>query len=210
VQGRPLRRALVGTLLGSLAALALAACGTGPRQDEKEPKGRFPVDVVTASFPTTQKLAKTSELVIGVRNAGSKTIPNLAVTVRGFDKRRDDPRLADPGRPVFVLNGQRRKVAGLPEATEGGPLGCGTAQGETWACGPLKPGATRTFRWSVTAVQAGPFKITWELAAGLNGKARAVGTQGPASGLFAGTISKKPPQTRVSDKNGKSLVSGTR
>jgi hypothetical protein len=210
VQGRPLRHALAGTLLASLVAMTLAACGSGPRQDVKEPRGKFPVEVVTASFPITQKLAKTSELVIAVRNAGSKAIPNLAVTVKGFDRRKNDSRLADPTRPVFVLNGQRVKVGGVPEATEGGPRGCGTAEGDTWACGPLKPGRTRTFRWSVTAVQSGPFKLTWRLAAGLYGKARAVGAQGrPVAGLFSGTISKRPPQTRVSD-NGKSIVNGTR
>jgi hypothetical protein len=210
VQGWPLRHALFGTLLASLAVLVLAACGTGPRQDAKEPRSKFPVEVVTARFPTSQKLAKSSELVIAVRNAGSKTLPNPSVTVHGFDKRRNDTRLADPNRPVFVLNGERVKIAGVPEATEGGPRGCATAQGETWACGPLKPGATRTFRWSVTAVQAGPFKITWRVAAGLYGKAKAVSSGGsPLAGLFAGTISKKPPQARVSD-NGRSIVSGTR
>ena len=219
MQGSPLRHALFGTLLGGFAALALTACGSGPRQDVKEPRGNFPVDVVTASFPTSQKLAKASVLVIGVRNAGSKTIPDLAVTVGGFDKRLTDPRLADPNRPVFVLNGQREKIGNAPEATEGGPRGCETSAGgtpdapaphSTWACGPLKPGATRTFRWSVTAVEPGPFKITWSLAGGLNGKAKAVGAGGqPVSGAFSGKISNRPPQQRVSD-NGKSIVSGTR
>ncbi|MFN2616046.1 MAG: hypothetical protein ABR581_02855 [Thermoleophilaceae bacterium] len=209
-QGQPLRHALVGTLLVAPAALALAACGTGPRQDEKEPRGKFPVEVTAASFPTTQKLAKTSKLVIKVRNAGSKTIPNLALTVRGFDQRRNDPRLADPTRPVFVLNGRTVEVASLPEATEGGPLGCGTAQSDTWACGPLKAGRTKRYSWSVTAVQPGPFKVSWRIAAGLNGKALAVGAQGgPVSGSFAGRISKRPPKTRVSD-NGRTIINGTR
>jgi hypothetical protein len=219
VQGRPLRHALFGMALIWLAVLVLAACGTGPRQDVKEPSGRFPVDVVTATFPGKQKLAKRSDLVIAVRNAGSKTIPNLAVTVGGFERRRNDPRLADPNRPVFVLNGEREKIGNVPEATEGGPRGCGTTQGgtpdapaptSTWACGPLKPGATRTFRWSVTAVAAGPFKISWRLAAGLYGKAKAVGAAGqPVAGGFSGRISNRPPQARVSD-NGHSIVSGTR
>jgi hypothetical protein len=219
VQGRPLRHALFGTVLASLAVLVLAACGTGPRQDAKEPSGRFPIDVTSATFPTSQKLAKTTKLVIAIRNAGSKTLPNPSVTVSGLDKRRDDPRLADPIRPVFALNGQPEKVADLPEATEGGPKGCLTRSGGTpdapamssvWACGPLKPGRTRTFRWSLTAVQAGAFKISWRVSAGLYGKAKAVSAGGsPLSGQFVGTISNKPPQTRVSD-NGRSIVNGTR
>ena len=44
----------------------------------------------------------------------------------------------------------------------------------TWACGPLEPGDERTLRWTVTAVVTGPFKINYRVAAGLNGKAKAV------------------------------------
>jgi len=39
----------------------------------------------------------------------------------------------------------------------------------TWACGHLKPGAIRTFKWGVTAVQAGPYKLSYRVAAGLDG-----------------------------------------
>ena len=65
-----------------LAAIALAGCGNGPRQDANEPKGNFPVEVISASFPSAQRLATTSNLEIVVRNPGPKKIPNVSVTVK--------------------------------------------------------------------------------------------------------------------------------
>jgi len=195
----------------TLCLLAVAGCGGGERQDENEPEGNFPVEVVRAAFPDQQKLAKSSDMVVTVRNAGRKTIPDIAVTVNGFDKRKMDPDLADPSRPVFALNGVQVEIAGFPEAKDASPRGCDTAYVNTWACGPLKPGRQRTFRWSVTAVQAGDFKIDWRVAAGLDGKAKAVAAGGgPAPrGQFSGTVSDEAPDVRVAD-DGKTIVSGTR
>src|SRR5215217_7471100 len=191
--------------------LAVAGCGGGERQDENEASGDFPVEVVKASFPGSQKLAKSSDLVVTVRNAGEKTIPNIGLTVKGFDERKDNPDLADADRPVFAINGVQVKIAGFPEAKDASPRGCDTAFVNTWACGPLKPNEQRTFRWSVTAVQAGPYKVDWRVAAGLDGKAKAVAPSGgPAPrGSFAGTISDAAPKVRVAD-DGKTIVSGTR
>jgi hypothetical protein len=191
--------------------LAVAGCGGGERQDENEPEGNFPVEVVRASFPDHQKLAKSSNLVVTVRNAGDDTIPNVAVTVNGFDKRKRDPDLADPSRPVFAVNGVQVQIAGFPEAKDAAPRGCDTAYVNTWACGPLKPGQQRTFKWTVTAVQAGDYKIDWRVAAGLDGKAEAVAAGGgPAPrGEFSGTISDEAPDVRVAD-DGHTIVSGTR
>jgi hypothetical protein len=197
--------------VATLCLLAVAGCGGGERQDENEPEGDFPVEVVRATFPEQQKLAKSSNMIMTVRNAGEETIPNIAVTVNGFDKRKIDPELADPSRPVFALNGVQVEIAGFPEAKEASPRGCDTAYVNTWACGPLRPDEQRTFRWSVTAVQAGDFKIDWEVAAGLDGKAKAVAAGGgPAPrGQFSGTISDEAPDVRVAD-DGKTIVSGTR
>jgi hypothetical protein len=191
--------------------MAVAGCGGAERQDEDEPEGDFAVEVVRASFPEDQKLAKSSNLVITVRNAGRDTIPNIAVTVDGFDIRREDPELADPERPQFVINGLSRGIGGFPEAKEAAPLGCDTAYVNTWACGPLRAGREKTFRWSVTAVQAGDFDIRWRVAAGLDGKAKAVGVgDGEAPrGSFTGTVSDEAPQVRVAD-DGKTVVEGTR
>jgi hypothetical protein len=197
--------------LALAGVVALAGCGGGERQDEDEPEGDFAVEVVAASFPEDQKLAKKSNLVITVRNAGNRTVPNIAVTVDGFNVRRSDPELADPRRPQFVINGVPREIGGFPEAKDAAPLGCDTAYVNTWACGPLAAGRRRTFRWSVTAVLAGDFEINWRVAAGLDGKANAVGPGGAEapSGSFSGTVSDEAPEVRVAD-DGETVVEGTR
>jgi hypothetical protein len=198
-------------LLLGLVAVVVAGCGGGERQDEDEPEGRFAVEVVNASFPEDQKLAKSSDLEITVRNAGGRTIPNIALTLNGLSFRKDDTDLADPERPQFVINGVPKQIGGFPEAKEAAPMGCDTAYVSTWACGPLKPGRDRTFRWSVTAVKAGDFDIRYRVAAGLDGKAKAVAPGGgPAPrGSFSGTVSDEAPEVRVAD-DGETVVSGTR
>jgi hypothetical protein len=205
---RALRRGGAAAL-GCLAVLGLGACGQ-KRQDVKEPKGRFKVDVTRATFPTKQKLAKKSNLVITVRNSGDRTIPNVAVTVNGFYYRVNDSKLADPTRPIFVINGRPKSIGAFPESVEAGPAGGETAYVGTWALGPLRRGQDRTFRWSVTAVKAGPFRIKYTVAAGLHGKAKAEDASGRRpEGVFTGTVSDKPPVTRVAE-DGKTVVRGTR
>lgn len=202
------RRAL--GILGSVSAVALAACGSQPRQDENEPKGNYRVDVTRASFPAQQKLAKRSNLEITVRNAGNKAIPNLAITVTGFDYRATNPQLADPTRPQFVVNGRPQSIGGFPEAKEAAPRGGETAYANTWALGTVRPGIEKTFKWTVTAVKAGPFRIRYVVAAGLDGKAKAIVQGGGRPvGSFSGTVSDTPPQSRVAD-DGKTVVNGTR
>jgi hypothetical protein len=197
----------------AVAGLAvLAGCG-GERQDENEPSGEFPVAVVRATFPEDQKLAKSSNLVITVRNAGDETIPNIGVTVDGFNYRKtDDANLADPERPVFAINGMPVQIAGFPESKDVAARGCDTAYVNTWACGPLGPGKEKRFLWSVTAVKTGNFKLDWRVNAGLHGKAKAVEAGGgdePPSGSFSGTISREAPDVRVAD-DGRTVVSEDR
>jgi hypothetical protein len=185
----------------------LAGCGGGERQDEDEPEGDFAVEVTRASFPAKQRLAQSSELIIGVRNAGDEVMPNVAVTVEGFSVRKQDPDLADAERPQFVVNGVLREIGGFPEAKDTTPAGCDSAYLNTWACGPLRPGRERTFSWSVTAVKAGPYRIAYRVSAGLDGKARAVASEGgeAPAGSFSGTVSDEAPQVRVAE-DGKSVV----
>lgn len=191
-------------------ALGLAACGSEERQDENEPEGEFRVDVVDAKFPATQKLAKRSELSITVRNAGRETVPNIAVTVDGFDVDLKNTKLADPSRPVFVINGQPKQIGNFAESKDLAPEGGDTAFVNTWALGPLKAGAEETFEWSVTAVRAGSYTISYKVSAGLDGKAKAVDSAGTTpAGVFRGTVDDKPPDTRVAE-DGVTVVEGTR
>jgi len=166
---------------------------------------------VEASFPAKQKLAQRSKLEVNVRNTGPKTIPNVAVTVNGFGIKEKQEGLADNRRPVFAINGVPKELAGFPESKDAAPKGGETNYVDTWALGPLKRGRSRSFRWSVTAVRAGPYRLRYIVSAGLDGKAKAVdddGGGGP-TGAFRGTISDTAPETRVSD-DGETIVEGTR
>ena len=187
------RRAGVPCAIG--AALAVAGCGGGTRQDADEPSGTFQVAVVRASFPARQHLAKSERFVIAVRNTGSRAVPDLGVTVDSFASRSEQAGLADPSRAVWII--------------DDGPRGGDTAYTNTWALGSLAPGQTRRFVWKVTAVQAGTHTVKWEIAAGLNGKAKATlaGNRAP-SGSITVDISDRPAQSRVDPKTGEVVREG--
>lgn len=187
-------RAFVTGLIGSV--LLVTGCGGGgPRQDANEPSGDFKVQVVEAKFPAQQSLAKRSKMVITVKNVDSRTIPNIAVTVKSFDQRKTDPNLADPRRPQFVVNT--------------GPTGGDTAYVGTSALGPLKPGQTKRFIWDVTAVAAGKYTLHYAVAAGLNGKARAVLASGQTPrGDFSGVVSARAPQAHIANDGHTIVTSG--
>jgi hypothetical protein len=182
-------------IVASVAAVTVAGCGGGKRQDADEPSGTFRVDVVNASFPAKQHLAKPERFVIAVRNSGNRTLPNVAVTVSSFAARSEQAGLADPERAVWVIDAS--------------PRGGDTAYTNTWALGRLAPGRTRRFVWRVTAVQAGTHTVKWQVAAGLNGKAKATlaGNRAPAGSVTV-AVSGKPAQARVDPKTGKVVREG--
>jgi hypothetical protein len=54
--------------------------------------------------------------------------------------------------------------------------------------------------WRLTPVKGGTYTVNYEVAAGQQGKARAVTEDGSdVTGEFVVTISTKPPQARVND-----------
>jgi hypothetical protein len=209
----------LGLICAALAALILAGCGGGTRQDATEPSGKFPVAVTTATFPASQRLSEHTHLILTVRNVGNQTIPNLAATIcnvtcaypapagegtgaAAFSENLQMPGLAHPSRPVWVVDtppGQCDYGCGAnPAGGYGSPGGAVTAYSNTWALGALAPNATATFDWGVTAVAPGHHVVAWEIAAGLNGKAKAVLADGSAPhGTFVVTIHSAPAQTYV-------------
>ena len=183
----------IAVIAALACGLIVAGCGGGgTRQDADEASGNYKIQVVQAKFPDHQSLAKRSTMTITVKNVDSKTIPNVAVTVKSFDQTKSDPTLADPRRPQFIVNK--------------GPAGGDTAYVGTSALGPLKPGETKTFTWDVTAVVAGKYSLKYAIAAGLDGKAKAIlAGGGTPKGEFTGRISNKAPNTKVAD-DGKTVV----
>ena len=207
---------LGAALATALSVLSLTACGGGgERQDESEPEGQYPVNVTTAQFPNRQRLAETSDLRLAVENTGTEEIPDLAVTIfvddgtgavsagaggqGSFSIRSDQPGLANPSRPVWILENKYPRIEG-----EGEPLGSSpgtSAQTNTFGFGPLAAGETREMIWRVTPVRGGTYTLNYKIAAGLQGNAEAVTADGSApEGKFVVTISTKPPQASVDDQ----------
>jgi hypothetical protein len=203
-----------------VAPIALSACGGGSDQAASEPSGNFPVGVPVASFPRVQRLAQHSHLVITVRNTGSQTIPNVAVTICNVTCAYPAPKgqgtdaaafatditqtgVANPSRPTWIIDtppSPPGTPTTLPDGQQGAPGGAVTAYSNTWALGALAPGATARFNWAVTAVSPGKHVVAWEVAAGLNGKAKAVLSDGSnPRGTFTVLIRRAPEQTFVTD-----------
>lgn len=196
-------------------ALAISACGGGQNQAASEPSGNFPVKVSTATFPAAQRLSQHTHLVIAVHNAGSKAIPNVAVTICNVTCAYPAPKgegssseafaadisqsgLANPSRPLWVI--ERPPGPCGYSCKNGGQGAAVTAYANTWALGRLAPGKTARFDWAVTAVQPGRHVVAWQVAAGLNGKAKAVLSNGAAPhGRFAVKVSTKPAQSYVNN-----------
>jgi hypothetical protein len=216
--------------MGAVAVVA-AGCGAGDRQDEDEPEGKFPVEVVSATFPAKQKLAKDSKMEIVVRNAGTKEVPNISVTVEcpgqpakstgsggsasgggsqggGFNYRTSFPGVADPSRPQFVVNTIPTRTPRNYDDGRLDPLERSSAYVSTFPLGPLAANREARFTWDVTAVKAGPYRICWKVNAGLDGKAKAVAQGGPIQGEFKGEVDEEAPKTKIAD-DGHTVVEDT-
>jgi hypothetical protein len=201
------------------AAVAVTACGSGARQDATEPTGSYHVQVTTATFPASQHLAQRSHLTLSIRNTGSKAIPNVVVTicnttctypapvgegtsVAAFAKYLSTPGIANHSRPVWVVEqppGTCQGASGY-SCVNGGAGADVSANTNTWQGGTLKPGATKTFTWTLRAVDWGRYTVAWVVDASLYGKAKAIGPNGLIPrGIFTVKIARAPAQAYVND-----------
>lgn len=188
-----------------MALSALVACGESS-SDANQSAGTYQVAVTEASFPTKQFLGQESELRLGIRNSGKKTVPALAVTVTiagragrnsslPFGVRDEQPGLAQADRPVWVLEETYPRLAGSSQ-----PGGATTSNRKTFDFGPLKPGKTANVVWKLSAVKAGRFTLLYRIAAGLSGSAKAETANGVAAGgSFVAEITQETPETEVTD-----------
>ena len=186
--------------LGCIAAAALLAasisgCGGGEAQDANEPTGNYEVAISKVSFPRRQGLGETSRLEITVQNVGQNEIPDITMTVNGLNYRTTQPGVADPVRPVWVINA--------------GPINGTTAYVNTWALGPLAAGDERSFIWSLSATQPGTRTLEYRAGAGLNGKARAVNVAGgAAAGTLTVNVTRRPQDSTVDPATGQVVQQG--
>jgi hypothetical protein len=193
-------------LVTALATAALAGCGGGSSQNAGEPSGVFPVRITHASFPRVQSIARPAALVLTVNNAGTRTIPNVAVSLNSLYYESDYPGLADRKRPIWVIERGPGVIPQRPVESEAvaPPGGAQTAYVETWALGPLKPGASATFHWLVSPVKAGLQHVHYVVAAGLAGNAKARFPSGRIpQGAFTVYIAGRPPSTHLNPETGK-------
>jgi hypothetical protein len=151
-------------LVVALCAAGIAACGGGERQDEDEPEGEFPVQIVNAEFPAKQRLAQTSDLTITVSNTGEETIPDLAITV--FTAPTEDSEDEDEG--TSTEGTATDEETELEQALEE-EAGTETTGSQTGAPGGGGPGAVAQGSFSVLSEQEGlaiPSRPVWILEQG--------------------------------------------
>lgn len=198
---------------GVTATIALAACGSGPRQDAKAPSGIYHVQVTAAKWTSFQRLAQHTNLVIAVRNMGTKPIPNLSISicnttchypspigqgtsVAAFAQYLKMPGLASHSRPVWIVD-QPPGPCGY-SCQNGGEGSYVSSNANTWQSGQLKPGGTAVFRWKLTAVAPGHFVVAYQVAGDLYGKAKTVLPSGvQPHGTFSVKIARAPAQSFV-------------
>ena len=183
-------------------AVLIAGCGgSEPRQDENEEEADYPVEVTVAEFAPKQRLAETTDLELAFRNSGDETIPDLAVTIYtgdvkadgAFNVRSDQEDLADPNRPVWILENDYPKIleegASTKDLDSAPTAGAETSSTNTYTFGELPAGEEIHVVFRVTPVVPGTYTVHYEVAAGLDGKARAVTDLGePVVGEFVATI----------------------
>jgi len=204
---RSRRQALAaGVLAGALAASVAACGGSESSSNSSEAEASLPVRIVTAEFPTEQRLGETTLLRLDVRNTGEKAIPALTVTISvGGEEGRDSalpfgyrdpqPGIAQPDRPVWALAADYPKLNGSSERA-----GAETASPKTFDFGPLNAGATAEAVWKLSAVRTGRYEVFYEVGGGLGGKAKAETAPGTAAGgSFVTRISEETPDTEVTD-----------
>jgi hypothetical protein len=169
------------------------------------------VQVTDATFPDRQLLANATHLELAVENVGTEQVPDLTVTIflqrnadGPFSIRSKQPGLANPNRPVWILEEGYPKLRApgesLTELERAPRAGAEVAQPNTFAFGPMAPGDTKRMVWRVTPIDGGTYTVRYMVAAGLHGQAKAVTARGgPVKGSFAVTIETEPPETRVND-----------
>ncbi len=189
------------------AATLIAACGgSGEVGDQfsNEAPGEYPVEVVSADFKPRQFVARTYDLEIAVRNSGDETVPAMVATIDlprrdstlAFATRDPQPGLAQPQRPIWVMESGYPKLAGTV-----GRGGAATANRRTFNFGELPPGETAEMIWRVTAVEPGNYGLTFQIDAGLGTEATAVDAAGEIpGGIIPVRITDRAVPTKVDEK----------
>jgi len=190
--------------LAFVAALLLAGCG-GSRQDAHEPEATYRMRVTRVSFPRVQAVARPVTLEIVMRNVGTQSVPTVAVTVDSLTYNSRFAALADPRRPIWVIERGPGAIAVPPVESQevSPPGGAVTAATKTWALGSLAPGHTTRFAWKLVPVKSGTYTLHFAYAGGLSGKSKVRLAAGSQRGSITVHIAGRPPATHVNPETGK-------
>lgn len=207
-KSRHLKRLFGTALIVTFAAAVFAGCGSSGEAGDQfanETPGEYSVEIVRAEFKPRQFVARTYDLVIGVRNTGDETVPAMTATIDlpkrdstlAFAYRDPQPQLAQPQRPIWVMESGYPKLAGTV-----GRGGAGTANRKTFNFGAVPPGETANMVWRATAVEPGFYGLAFEISAGLALDTTAVDAEGQTpAGLLPVRITDRAVLTKV-DKKG--------
>jgi hypothetical protein len=179
--------------LAQTTNLTLAVENTG---DKTIPN--LAITIFTTSNASTGESTTTTGTATSPGSEGGAPTGDLPSAQGSFSIRSQQEGLAIPFRPVWILNEGYPKYEG-----EAASAGAEAAQTDTYAFGEMPPNTTKRMVWNVTPVQGGTYTVHYRVAAGLEGKAKAVTGDGSVpEGEFVVRISTAPPQTRV-DGSGK-------
>jgi len=173
--------------------LTLAVANTGDKTIPDLSITIFTTSNASTGEDTTTTTTGTTSTTAG--SEGGAPTGDLPQSQGSFSVRSEQEGLAIPFRPVWILEEGFPRLEG-----ENAPAGAEAAQTDTYAFGSLAANQTRSIVWNVTPVQAGTYTVHYRVAAGLEGKAKAVTADGSIpEGEFVVRISSAPPQTRVDD-----------
>lgn len=168
--------------IGLSVTVLAAGCGDDEPTGET---GKVNLELVRASFPEHQKLAKPVTMSIVVRNPGNETVEMVTATVApakagqsgsGFATNIARTDAGDRSRPIWIVD----------EAPANGV----TADPAVVRGGPLEPGKTLKFQWKVMPVRSGEHSVRWQVGADVHGDQQVIGDDGePIEGTFDVTVS---------------------
>jgi len=193
-----LRRVAI-PLLGGLLMAGCGATGGSP-----SPPATATVEVVKASFPTNQQVSRRSYLELTVRNPSDQPLPQVAVAIRSFYYHSNYPHLADPNRPIWIVDEGPGPKPPIPVETVpfDPPGGAVTDDASQWALGPLQPGETKTFRFALTPVKPGRQQLGYAVIPARPGRPGPAALGRAVEGRFSTVIEPAPPKRYVNPATG--------
>ena len=223
-----------------LLAVLVSGCGgttaKGERQDKDEPSGEFPVAVEEADVPARAEARRELDDARRRAQRGRRTDPQhrrdraVRRTKDGqngsFDRQIAGQEKADKNRPELRRRPDPRAPSAPRRARSSTRSSARRRTSTRTRSGRSAANRTATFEWKVTAVRAGDFRVCYRVAAGLDGKAKAVPARaacrssrsGRATSRTSrrstgvaddGTVTTLPEETRSGEVVRLALVAGT-